>query len=69
MDGIRLSDSSSLDNYGIDRQMLISEITRAYAHQIFVDGFFNGDPHPGIFNNVFKVTHCIILFYMFIGCI
>uniref|UniRef100_A0A7N0RDB0 Uncharacterized protein n=1 Tax=Kalanchoe fedtschenkoi TaxID=63787 RepID=A0A7N0RDB0_KALFE len=49
MDGIRLSDSASLDAYGVDRQKVISEITRAYAHQIFVDGFFNGDPHPGNF--------------------
>ncbi|CAM8970193.1 unnamed protein product [Rhodiola kirilowii] len=49
MDGIRLSDTASLDAYGVDRQKVISEITRAYAHQIFVDGFFNGDPHPGNF--------------------
>ncbi|KAK3007535.1 hypothetical protein RJ639_013500 [Escallonia herrerae] len=29
--------------------VLVEEITRAYAHQIYVDGFFNGDPHPGNF--------------------
>ena len=48
MDGIRLNDSESLDAYGIDKQKLVEEITRAYAHQIYVDGFFNGDPHPGM---------------------
>ncbi|XP_020578363.1 uncharacterized protein LOC110023342 [Phalaenopsis equestris] len=49
MDGIRLNDIESFDAYGIDKQKLVEEITRAYAHQIYVDGFFNGDPHPGNF--------------------
>lgn len=48
MDGIRLNDLTSLEAYGIDKQKLVEEITRAYAHQIYIDGFFNGDPHPGI---------------------
>ncbi|KAL0916643.1 hypothetical protein M5K25_014171 [Dendrobium thyrsiflorum] len=49
MDGIRLNDIESFEAYGIDKQKLVEEITRAYAHQIYVDGFFNGDPHPGNF--------------------
>ncbi|GLT85126.1 hypothetical protein SLE2022_033260 [Rubroshorea leprosula] len=49
MDGIRLSDSASLEAFGVDKQRIVEEITRAYAHQIFIDGFFNGDPHPGNF--------------------
>ncbi|XP_038897790.1 uncharacterized protein LOC120085710 [Benincasa hispida] len=49
MDGIRLNDSASLEAYGVDKQRIVEEITRAYAHQIYVDGFFNGDPHPGNF--------------------
>ncbi|KAJ9702215.1 hypothetical protein PVL29_004113 [Vitis rotundifolia] len=49
MDGIRLNDCESLKAFGIDKQKLVEEITRAYAHQIYVDGFFNGDPHPGNF--------------------
>lgn len=48
MDGIRLNDTESLEAYGVDKQKLVEEITRAYAHQIYVDGFFNGDPHPGM---------------------
>lgn len=47
MDGIRLNDRESLEAFFIDKQKLVEEITRAYAHQIYVDGFFNGDPHPG----------------------
>lgn len=49
MDGVRLNDCESLKAFGIDKQKLVEEITRAYAHQIYVDGFFNGDPHPGNF--------------------
>ncbi|KAG8375303.1 hypothetical protein BUALT_Bualt10G0086300 [Buddleja alternifolia] len=49
MDGVRLNDSESLEALGVDKQRLVEEITRAYAHQIYVDGFFNGDPHPGNF--------------------
>ncbi|KAG7610309.1 UbiB domain [Arabidopsis suecica] len=49
MDGVRLNDVESLDAFGVDKQKIVEEITRAYAHQIFVDGFFNGDPHPGNF--------------------
>ncbi|KAK9741670.1 hypothetical protein RND81_03G121000 [Saponaria officinalis] len=49
MDGVRLNDFDSLQALGVDRKKLVEEITRAYAHQIYVDGFFNGDPHPGNF--------------------
>lgn len=49
MDGVRLNDAESLQALGVDKQKLVEEITRAYAHQIYVDGFFNGDPHPGNF--------------------
>ncbi|KAA8526138.1 hypothetical protein F0562_007762 [Nyssa sinensis] len=49
MDGVRLNDNESLEALGVDKRKLVQEITRAYAHQIYVDGFFNGDPHPGNF--------------------
>ncbi|GAB2276038.1 hypothetical protein Dimus_010780 [Dionaea muscipula] len=49
MDGVRLNDFESLEALGVDKQKLVEEITRAYSHQIYVDGFFNGDPHPGNF--------------------
>lgn len=47
MDGVRLNDSGALDSLGVDKRNIVEEITRAYAHQIFIDGFFNADPHPG----------------------
>lgn len=47
MDGIRLNDLESLEAFGVNKQKIVEEITRAYGHQIYVDGLFNGDPHPG----------------------
>ncbi|CAI9784734.1 unnamed protein product [Fraxinus pennsylvanica] len=61
MDGVRLNDSESLQELGVDKQNLVEEITRAYAHQIYVDGFFNGDPHPGNFLVSKKPPHRPIL--------
>eukprot|EP00252_Welwitschia_mirabilis_P011273 TRINITY_DN2536_c0_g2_i1.p1 TRINITY_DN2536_c0_g2~~TRINITY_DN2536_c0_g2_i1.p1 ORF type:complete len:761 (+),score=175.76 TRINITY_DN2536_c0_g2_i1:179-2284(+) len=49
MDGVRLNDKEALEALGVDKQVLVESITRAYAHQIYIDGFFNGDPHPGNF--------------------
>ncbi|VFQ60415.1 unnamed protein product [Cuscuta campestris] len=61
MDGIRLNDSEALQALGVDKQKLVEGITRAYAHQIYVDGFFNGDPHPGNFLVSKKPPHSPIL--------
>ena len=47
MDGVRLNDVEGLKALGVDMQALVQSITRSYAHQIYVDGFFNADPHPG----------------------
>ncbi len=47
MDGLRLNDVAGLEALGVNKQALIESITCSYAHQIYVDGFFNADPHPG----------------------
>lgn len=60
MDGIRLNDLESLEAFGVNKQKLVEEITRAYAHQIYVDGYFNGDPHPG----TLSPSHCIKSFIL-----
>lgn len=62
MDGIRLNDSESLEAFGVNKQKVVEEITRAYAHQIYVDGFFNGDPHPGTCL-LFIVSRLFLLFF------
>lgn len=57
MDGFRLNDYETLEAFGVNKQKIVEEITRAYAHQIYVDGFFNGDPHPGILS----LSHSLFL--------
>jgi predicted unusual protein kinase regulating ubiquinone biosynthesis (AarF/ABC1/UbiB family) len=37
----------ALDARGIPRRPVLETIVRAYARQIFVDGLFHADPHPG----------------------
>ena len=61
MDGIRINDSESLEAFGVDKQKIVEEITRAYAHQIYVDGFFNGDPHPGTCSYAFLLFTLVVL--------
>jgi predicted unusual protein kinase regulating ubiquinone biosynthesis (AarF/ABC1/UbiB family) len=42
-----LSDPATLDRRGIPRNDVVETIVRAYARQIFRDGLFHADPHPG----------------------
>ena len=44
VDGFKINDLGSLDQYAVDRLKLITTVTRAFAHQIFVDGFYSGVP-------------------------
>jgi len=42
-----LGDPSALTARGISRAQVLEVIARAYAKQIFQDGLFHADPHPG----------------------
>jgi len=48
--GRKITNLSPLVFLDIDGEVLAEELMRAYLKQIFVDGFFHADPHPG---NVF----------------
>lgn len=47
MKGVPLSDLDALVAAGVDPRDVARRVGRAYAHMIFEDGFFHGDPHPG----------------------
>lgn len=47
IDGIKISDFAALDRAGVDRNDLANRLNQAYFKQIFIDGFFHADPHPG----------------------
>jgi ubiquinone biosynthesis protein len=47
LDGVKMTDTDRLDELGYDRSKLAERIARAVFRQIFIDGFFHADPHPG----------------------
>lgn len=47
IDGYKILDKKALKAHNVDRKALVKVLVNAYAKQIFVDGFFHADPHPG----------------------
>ncbi|MBP2257746.1 ubiquinone biosynthesis protein [Virgibacillus campisalis] len=45
--GTKLNQMDQLQQAGYDTKILAKRITNAIFHQIFIEGFFHGDPHPG----------------------
>ncbi|VVB86172.1 protein kinase UbiB [uncultured archaeon] len=46
-DGIRLSDIARIEEAGLDKKKISTDIANAYLKMIFDDGFYHADPHPG----------------------
>jgi predicted unusual protein kinase regulating ubiquinone biosynthesis (AarF/ABC1/UbiB family) len=46
-DGIKVGDLERLDQARVDRRTLAKRVVEAYCQQIFVDGVYHADPHPG----------------------
>lgn len=47
IDGIKINDAAALDAEGFDRDDIGRKLANNYVKQIFGDGFFHADPHPG----------------------
>ena len=45
--GVKISDVAGLAKLGIDRQLLARQVVEVYCKQIFTDGTYHADPHPG----------------------
>jgi ubiquinone biosynthesis protein len=45
--GTKLTDIGLLARKGFNAKVLAERIANAIFHQIFIEGFFHGDPHPG----------------------
>ncbi|HLU67135.1 MAG TPA: AarF/UbiB family protein [Kofleriaceae bacterium] len=45
--GIKVGDLARLDRAGIDRDGLARLVVELYCQQIFTDGLYHADPHPG----------------------
>jgi predicted unusual protein kinase regulating ubiquinone biosynthesis (AarF/ABC1/UbiB family) len=44
---IKITDYQAIDDAGIDRKDVARRLINTYFKQIFEDGFFHADPHPG----------------------
>ena len=44
---IKISDYAGIETAGIDRREVAARLLSVYLEQIFEDGFFHADPHPG----------------------
>lgn len=60
--GIKITDIESLKENNIDTKDLALVLTHAYFKQVFEDGFFHADPHPG---NIVVKKDGTIVFYDF----
>jgi len=47
MDGVKPNDTKVLSSWGVRGEHVMERLSAAFAQQIFIDGLFNGDPHPG----------------------
>ena len=45
--GIKVSHLEQLDEKGYNRKLIAERLTSSMLHQILIEGFFHGDPHPG----------------------
>ncbi len=45
--GVKVGDVAQLDARGIDRKALARKVVQVFCQQIFVDGVYHADPHPG----------------------
>ncbi|MCL5273189.1 MAG: AarF/UbiB family protein [Chloroflexi bacterium] len=44
---IKITDYEGLQSAGVSRKAVAAKLFQTYLQQIFVDGFFHADPHPG----------------------
>ena len=62
--GTKISEIKKLDKEGVDKHKIAVTGTNAVLKQIFQDGFFHGDPHPGNLFITEKQELCFIDFGM-----
>ncbi|AOR22286.1 ABC1 kinase family protein [Clostridium taeniosporum] len=47
IDGFKINDLKQIKNNGYNHKDIAKKLALSYCKQIFKDGFFHGDPHPG----------------------
>lgn len=62
IDGIKISDIDKLDKECLDKKRISQIGLNSIMKQVFVDGFFHGDPHPA---NILVTRNCKLCFIDF----
>lgn len=58
IDGVKISNCLGLEKQGYDLEDIAKKLIQNYFKQVFEDGFFHGDPHPGnILINMRKIVY------------
>lgn len=47
LEGIKVSNIAELEEAGLDKKKISTDLSNAYLKMIFEDGFYHGDPHAG----------------------
>lgn len=47
IDGFKITNIDDIEKYGYDREDIAKKLALSFCKQVFDDGFFHGDPHPG----------------------
>lgn len=47
IDGIKINDISALDKQGYDKEEIVRNTANCLFTQIYINGFYHADPHPG----------------------
>jgi ubiquinone biosynthesis protein len=64
IDGVKITNLHALDKANVNRAVLVNTFMRSMIHQLLVDGFFHGDPHPG---NVFALLNTAEVAFLDLG--
>jgi ubiquinone biosynthesis protein len=47
INGVKVTNLAAIEAAGLDRKVLAEAALRSLSKQLFIDGFFHADPHPG----------------------
>lgn len=62
VEGLKLNQFEDIEEKGYDRKDIAEHLVRALFHQVLIEGFFHGDPHPG---NIFLLRGGVLSFIDF----
>ncbi len=66
VDGVKITKLEAIEAAGIDKPTLVDNLLRAMIKQLFIDGFFHADPHPG---NIYVNLHTGEITFLDLGMV